>query len=470
MRTITAILISLAVAAATLSGTAAAVVTAPPGYIYSAQLLGNLTQSCVAAAPGGTFVGIGPAFVANAQSIVLAKESGDLRLVAAGFNAIADCAYDRANDVLYVTDNADNGDFGLAGPFAAQSGDTIFAIPAASTAAGLSAPGLELLPPDSLPFAAAVALDAAGNVFVTNAAGGGAGSIIKIVAGTPSPFVTGMDFSAGLAVHPGDGSIFAGETLSTFDTQIRRFTPAGAPVPPDPFAGPSFAFGSYDLAFDGDGRLLASGAFGGDVVSFDPADASSLPFASGLTFATGLAVDPLTRRVQMLSSTFTSADEDKSLHRFTPIDQLTPGKGSPKSECLQEAYGLQLVDGPVTCTDGAPCDADGSVDDACVFPLGFCLNVDDPQLPACATDSAVTAFSVAAKPVSAALAATAARVAAALPLSDSTCAFSDGYYVPLKITGAGVKKDGKAKVKVVTVAADGRKDTDTYKLICQPAP
>src|SRR5215471_8510908 len=84
-----------------------AAVTPPAGYIYTTQLLGSVTSSCVEAGPGGTFVGIGP-FTANSQAIVLAKESGEVRLVAIGFNAIGDCAYDRDADVLYITDNGGN--------------------------------------------------------------------------------------------------------------------------------------------------------------------------------------------------------------------------------------------------------------------------------------------------------------------------------------------------------------------------
>src|SRR6516162_5516215 len=77
---------------AVLGTTALAAVTPPPGYIYTTELLKNLTEGCVAAGPGGTFVGIGPGLTANGQAIVLAKESGELRLVAMGFNSIADCA------------------------------------------------------------------------------------------------------------------------------------------------------------------------------------------------------------------------------------------------------------------------------------------------------------------------------------------------------------------------------------------
>jgi hypothetical protein len=462
--------IAAALGVAALCTSARAVVTPPAGYIYSTQLLSNLTQNCIAAGPGGTFVGIGPSFIANAGSIVLAKESGELRLVTSGFNSISDCAYDRSADVLYVTDNADNGDFGLSGPFAAQSGDTVFAIPSASTASGLSAPGLELLPPNSIPSAASVAVDAAGDVFVSDAVGGGSGSVVKIVGTTPSPFVSSLEFTGGLAFNSATGNLFVAESLPSFDNQIGQFTPAGVAVPPVPFAGPSFSFGSLDLLLNSDGRLLASGAFGGDVTSFDVSDGTSLPFVGGLNFAGGMTVDPFTHRVQILSSTFMGGDEDKSLHRFTPVDQLSAGGGSTAKDCLHEAYGLDVVGGTATCTDGAACDSDGVANDACLFPVGFCFNVTDPALSDCDTGSPLSALTVSAKPASAAIAATVAQISAALPLAGASCFFSDGVYVPVRITGSGSRKDGKAKLKVKAEAADGRKDTDVVKLVCTPAP
>jgi len=457
--------------AAAFATAASAVVVPPAGYIYSTQLLSNLTEGCVAAGPGGTFVGIGPPFTANAESIVLAKESGEVRLVASGFNSIADCVYNAAADVLYVTDNADNGDFGIVSSFAAQTGDTVFAIPSAATASGLSAPGLELLPRDSVPNAASVAIDATGNVFVSNSVGGGSGSVLKIVGSSPSTFVSGMGFSAGLAFNPANGNLFVAQTLATFDNQINQYTAAAVPVPPVPFAGPSSAFGSYDLAFNSDGRLLNTGVFDGDVTSFNPGDSSSTTFVSGLTFASGITVDRFTHRVQMLSSTFTGAAEDKSLHRFTPVDQLTPGgRRATASECLHEAYGLQLVNGMATCTDGAPCDNDGKVNGACLFPVGFCFNVGDPNFPGCGTASNVVDVNISSTTPSAALTAAATQVASALPLSGSSCFFSDGYYVPIKVTASGMKKNGSGAVTVKVTAADGRKDTDTFRMVCRPAP
>ncbi len=457
-----------ALAISVLVTAAGAAVTPPSGYILSTQLLTSVTQSCVAAGPGGTFVGIGPTFTANAQSIVLAKESGELRLVASGFSSIGDCAYDPTADVLYVTDNASDTDFGTTG--IVLSGDTIFAIPSASTASGLSAADVALLPPNSIPKAASVVVDASGTIFVSDATGPtDLGTVIKIVGGTPSTFQTGFDYTSGLAINPANSNVFVAETLGSFDAQISQYTAAGAAVPPVPFAGPSFGFGSYDLAFNSDGRLLVTGAFAGDVVSFNPADATSVPFVSGLAFASGVTVDPFTHRVQLLSGTFPVSDENKTLFRFTPIDQLAAGNGAADKACLHEAYGLQIVNGQAECVDGAACDSDGVINDACVFPVGFCLNVDDPDLATCATDSNITAVSIAAKPASAAIAAAAAQVSGALPLSGSSCFFSDGYYVPVKIAGSGSKKDGRAKLKVKVTAADGRKDSDTIKVVCHPA-
>ena len=435
-------------------------VVPPPGYIYSTQLLSNLTEGCVAAGPGGTFVGIGPGFSANAEAIVLAKESGELRLVAMGFNQISDCAYDPVADVLYISDNADSGE--LPG---ALTGDTVFAVPSASTASGLSAVGLEVLPANSVPSIASVAIDGA-SILVSDATGGGAGTVAKITGMASAPFASGFDFTGGVAVDPATGNVFVAEGVGFPNNALRKFTPAGTPIMPDPFAGPSSSFGSIDLAFNSDGNLLASG---GSVVSFNPGTGVSSPFISGLSFAGSITVDPLTHRVQVLSSTFTGADEDKSLHRFTPIDQLSAGNGSSSSECLHEAYGLTVVDGTATCTDGAACDNDGTVNDSCLFPVGFCLNVNDANFSDCDTSSNITEVAIAAKPDSPAISAAGARVSAALPLTGTSCFFSDGLRVPVKIAGTD-KKDGKAKVKVKATAADGRTDSDTFKLVCHPGP
>jgi len=459
--------IAIAASAVSLLAARAGAATAP-GYIYSPQVLSSLTQSCVAVGPGGTFAAIGPAFVPNAQAVVFVQESGAARLVAFGFNSVGDCIYDPAADALYVTDNAGSGE--LAG---AVTGDTVFRVPSASTASALTAQGLELLPANSLPMAAGVAVDASGNVYVANAAGGGAGAVTRIAmpAITPTLFVaSGLDFAAGLAFDAATGDLFASETLTGGKAQVRRYDSLGAPL--GIFAGPSFGFGSYDIAFNTDGRLLATGAFGGDVVSFNGSGMPS-PFASGLTFTTGVSVNAFTGRVEMLSATFIPTAEDRSIHRFTPIDRLVPGSGPDATECLNEFYGAKLVAAApgkaakkAICTDGDDCDADGVKDDRCVFPIGFCLDVPDPAFPAC-SGGTIESYTVLAKPNPLDVAAANSALQAALPVSAPACFYTNGVTVPVQIVKSG-KKAGKGKVSVKAKAGTSV-DKDSLSLVCNPA-
>jgi hypothetical protein len=458
----------LALVGETMVPGAFAQVTPPPGYIYSRHVMASSTQSCLAPAPGGSFVGIGQGFTANGQAVVLAKESGELRLVALGFNSIGDCAYDRTRDVLYVTDNGAE----LAG---STTGDTVFAIPSASTATGLPAASLELLPAGAVPDAASVAVEGDGNVLVGDATGGTAGTVSRIDVDLGPPamsFAGGFGFTGGLAVDTVSGDVWVAETISsTFESQISQFDTSGTSL--GVFAGPSSGFGSIDLAFNTDGSLLATGAFFGDVVSFDASSAQTA-FVSGLTFATGISVDAFTGRVQVLSSTFSEAEEDRSIHRFTPVNRLLTGNGAAVSECGQEFYGLELVaPGPgqparnAICVDGATCDADGVANDRCLFPVGFCLAVQDPRLAGC-LPSPVVGISLTATPASSAVAETAARMQQALPVAAPSCFFSDGIVVPVKVGAAGTSA-GRAVVRVKTTLANGKKDADAVTLLCEPA-
>lgn len=447
---------------------ARAQVTPPAGYVYAPQVLESLTQSCIAVGPGGTFVGIGQAFTANGQAIVLARESGALRLVALGFNSIADCVYDGAGDVLYVTDNAGE----LPGT---TTGDTVFAIPSASTAAGLPAATIELLPANSIADAMSLAVGDDGNLLVSDATGGMAGTVqsIDVDGHTAAPFASGFAFTGGLAVDPATGDVLVAESLPSFEAQISQFDSAGGSL--GSFAGPSFGFGSFDLAFNTDGSLLATGAFGGNVVALDTSG-TPVPFVGGLTFASGISVNGFTGRVEILSSTFSvpSVEEDRSIHRFIPVDRLVPGNGAAASECAHEFYGLELV-APAPgkkarkaiCADGDPCDADGTVNDRCLFPAGFCLEIADSRLPAC-TPSPVVDFSVTTKPVNLAVAAAAAAVQNALPVSTPACFFSDGIAVPVTVRPRG-KSAGRATLRVKATRANGKKDADAVTLLCAPA-
>ena len=459
-----AVLVAGALAA---SRSADAQVSTGPDYIYSPLLLSELTQSCVQAGPGGTFVGQGPGFTANGQRVVIVNESGAESVVATGFNSISDCAYDPAIDTLYVTDNSGE----LPG---AATGDTVFAIGAASTAPGVAAVGNELAIAGSLPFAAGVALGASGDVYVTSSGGGNAGSVAKLVGGTVTPIVTGLDFASG-AAFDANGDLLVAETLDSFETRVTRWDANGGFL--DDVAGPSFSFGSYDADFDANGRLIITGAFAGDVVSMNASDGSTVPLVGGLTFATGVDVDPGTGRISLLSSTFIPNDEDRSIHRLVDKTRLVPGKGAEASECASEIYGVDLVplnsEKPAKvalCVDGDACDGDGIVNDECLFPVGICLNVIDSRFPACASADVATFTLKKSKPESAEVAAMAAAIQADVPLANELCYFSDGFRVPVKITRKGDRKDGKGLLKFQALGSGEKPvtDTDTLKVICRP--
>ena len=462
-----AILVALAALVLAASVSPAAAVTPADGYIYSAQTLGDITQSCVAAAPGGNFVALGPGFTAGGQSIVFVSESGSEQTVAAGFNSVADCAYDLAADVLYVTDNS----LEVVG---AVTGDTVYAIEMATVRTDTaSAAASELLPAGTLGSAASVAVGPNGELYVSDAAGAGAGAVHRITAAGLESFIpSGFDYTAGLA-FTADGDLAVAETTASFSVLVSIYDSGGNKI--GDLSGPGWAHGSYDLARDRDGSLLVTGAWGGDVVRI-AGDGGTSAFAGGLTYATGIHADAFTGRVSILSSTFSGVEEDKSIHRFTPVDRLVAGRGSSRTECTNEIYGIELAarrDGArakhAICRDGDACDGDGVAIDCCLFPVGFCLSIDAARLADC-TPAGVSAFSVKSRPGTGWFEETVTRVAADLPLTSAACYFSDGLTVPLKVKAAG-KRPGKARLKVK--AADNgdrrRKDRDSVKFMCLPA-
>jgi hypothetical protein len=443
-------------------------VVAPDGYIFSTRVLGDLTQSCVQPAPSGLFVGTGPGFTGNGQSVVLATESGGEFVVASGFNSIGDCVYDALNDVLYVTDNA-------AEAVGSVTGDTVYAIASASTAPGLAAAGQELVPAGGIAQAQGVVIDGLGRVLVGDATGAGAGSVFDVTSGVAVPHIAAaFDFTGGLAADAA-GNLYVSQNLATFESELSSYDGTGAFV--GQLVAPSFSLGSYDLAFNLDGRLLATGAFGGDVLSIDAATGVSEPFVSGLTFATGVSVAPVFGRVDILSATFASQPEDSTVHRFTPRANLYTGKGSDKKNCVAEIYGVELA--PLkpgkpakhaVCVDGEACDADGIADGSCRFPVGFCVNVADDRLPECASPGLVAFELQKMLPETQTIADAVTAVQNALPVLTETCFFSDGIDVPVKTTKKG-PKDGKGLVKVKSTSSGAKplKDNDKIKLICRPA-
>jgi hypothetical protein len=456
--------------------TAHAQTVVAPGFIHSFQTLSDTTQSCVASAPGGTFVGQGPGFTGNAQSVVFVSESGDERTVVSGFNSIGDCVYNSTTDVLYIVDNARE----AAG---STTGDTAYAIPDALTASGLTASAFELKPDGSIPGAFSVALDSSGNIYVSDATGSGNGTVRRIAASNSAmtTFATGFDYTGGL-IWDAAGDLFVAESLDSFDAQISRYNASG--VFQEVVSGPTFMHGSFDLALNVDGRLLVTGAFNGPLVAIDPATGDDENVANGFSFATSIDVDDFTGRIELVSSTFIGEDEDYRLHALTPIALLTPdgGKSSEvllknKQDCITELYGIELSineHGKLTkeaiCHDGAPCDADGAENGSCTFPLGVCVNVDDDRTPLCFSDS-VDSVQLKAKPDNAALSALVSSITAAAPIDDAACFFSDGIEVPIGVSPQGNPKAGRQIVKLKTTSSSplNRKDADSVRLICEPS-
>lgn len=470
------ILVATAIAISIHDYAQAATVPAP-GYIYTREVLSELTEGCVEHAPGGLFVGVGPALsfpaAGGTRDLLFVPEIGSIRTVATGFNAISDCVYDAGSDTLYVTDSG--AEFS-----GATTGDTVFAIPGSSTNADIA--GLELLPSGSLPYA--FSIDLFGNgLLASDAAGDGLGSVMEIDLSGPVPatstFADGFDYTGGLVV---DGSrVLVSEALQpAFDSAIYDYSTAG--VFQSIVSGPTYAHGSNDLAIAADGAVLATG--GSTIVSVD---ALGVPtqLVTGLNggtafdaFGGGVAVDPFTGRIDFLASSFSGADDDKSLHRLIPVDRLVPGGGSAESDCAMELYGIELVapsEGrrarSAICVDGAACDADGAADGGCTFPLGICINVTDPRLPDCAPSGVPGVELVSVRPDTLDLAALVAA-ADALPVDESGCAFSNGVRVELRTLSAGRTRAGKARIRVGTTTDDvhPRRDTDVARLVCEPAP
>ena len=318
-----------------------------------------------------------------------------------------------------------------------------------------------------MPAVGGIAINSAGDVFAADSTGGGAGTVQRITP-SQSTFASPFDYTAGLAFDPSDGTLLVSESTSSFDSKITRYSAAGAFV--STFAGPNTAFGSYDLAFSHDGFLLATGS--GNIAAFDSVGNQST-FASGFSFPTGISTSSFTGRVEILDS-FSGTASDSMVHRFTPIAKLVPGGSRAGTECIHELYGLELVatrpdqtPRSAICVDGDACDADGVVNDQCVFPVGFCFKVTDPRFPTCPNNN-VSDVAITSRPTSAGLTALSEQIQATLPITAPSCFFSDGITVAVKTTTRG-KRSGSGKVNVRAATAAGR-DNDTVRLVCQPAP
>jgi hypothetical protein len=455
------------------------------GWIYESQVISDFADGCVAAGLGGTFVGVGPQNLsfpppAGTRRILFVSESGAERVVATGLNSITDCVYDRATDTLFVVDNG--GEFD-----GATTGDTVFAIASASTATDQAAAGLELLAAGSIPAGASVTFDADGNLLVSTADGPGSGGVVHIdlQSGTLSSFISdAFDFTGGIAIDV-DGSILVADADGTnFKSRICRFDADGNFL--ELFSGPTGKHGSLDLEVTADGKILATGS-GTPIGLVRNRDGRVRKIATGLgdpePFGGSVDTDPITGRATFLASSFSGAEGDRSLHHLIRVNELEPGAFIPlrdDTECLLEFYGVdfepfelnQRVD-IAECVDGDPsCDADGIVNDECVFPVGFCVGVKDNRYRRCAPleVAEIELLSEGREELLEPL----ARAQAALPIEPGIgrCFVSEGVTVPLKITKRGIRRPQRLAVRMRVLAAPPsmRTDRDEMRLGCLPPP
>ncbi|TMA47279.1 MAG: hypothetical protein E6J83_05025, partial [Deltaproteobacteria bacterium] len=169
---------------------AAAAVVAASGYAAHAIPTADTVAGGVLRRGRAVLVGQG-AFGAGGERIVRLDGDG-ATTVATGFNSLGGFDLDAAG-TLYVADNGGE----QAG---AATGDTVFTIPDALTRTDVvPAAGQEVLPKGTIPFAMDVLLAPDGSLLVTDAAGPGAGRVVRVRKGAAADVITGMNVQ-GLAL------------------------------------------------------------------------------------------------------------------------------------------------------------------------------------------------------------------------------------------------------------------------------
>ena len=265
----------------TATTTATAAVVAAAGYAVHSITTPGTVQGGVAVQGSVVLVGQG-SFGAGAESIVRLG-TGTPVTIATGFNSLGGFRLDAAG-TLFVSDNGGE----LAG---ATAGDTLHAIPDALTrTSALTAAASQVLPKGTIPFASEILLAPDGAVLVTDAAGPGAGRVVRVKDGAATDLITGLDYAAGIALVPG-GPLLVGNVDGSFVGAIKKFDLAGTPQG-TLVGGLS---GAFAQALDNDGNLLVTGGFGADfsstLLAVAPAGTTT-ERAHGFAFSGGITFDP----------------------------------------------------------------------------------------------------------------------------------------------------------------------------------
>jgi len=260
---------------------ARAAVMAAPGYAVHTIATPDTVEGGVVRQGDAILVGQGPSFTAGAQSIVR-LDAGGPTTIATGFNSLG--GFDLASDgTLYVVDNCFTGD----GCGTTATGDTVYAIPDALTrTTAVTAAGHEVVPPGTIPFASDVFVAPDGAALVSDAAGNGAGRVVRVVPGTATDLIGGLDLVGGITLAA-DGTLRIVDAVLNpdFSTTGKVLeskldgTPLGTLV--------SGLAGGFAAATDGAGNVLVSsiGPFGSSKVIAVAPDGGVSDRATGFGFS-----------------------------------------------------------------------------------------------------------------------------------------------------------------------------------------
>ena len=266
---------------------ARAAVMAAPGYAVHTIATPDTVEGGVVRRGDAILVGQGPSFTAGAQSIVR-LDAGGPATIATGFNSLG--GFDLAPDgTLYVVDNCFTGD----GCGTTATGDTVYAIPDALTrTTAVTAAGHEVVPPGTIPFASDVFVAPDGAALVSDAAGNGAGRVVRVVPGTATDLIGGLDLVGGITLAA-DGTLRIVDAVLNpdFSTTGKVLeskldgTPLGTLV--------SGLAGGFAAATDGAGNVLVSsiGPFGSSKLIAVAPDGGVSDRATGFGFSGDLFFD-----------------------------------------------------------------------------------------------------------------------------------------------------------------------------------
>jgi len=265
------------------ASTARGAVVAAPGWAVHLIPTPATVQGGVVRRGGALLVGQGE-FGTGSESIIR-LDAGGATTIATGFNSLGGFDLDAAG-TLYVVDNC----LECTG---AATGDTVFGIPDALTrTAAVTAAGHELVPAGTIPAAFDVFVLPGGAVLVSDAAGNGIGSVVRVLSGAATVLIPDLDLPGGV-VLAGDGTLrvvnaFLNPNFSTTAAVLKYATDGTAQ---GTLVGG--LAGGAGAAIDGDGNVLVAGvgSFGASKLVAVAPDGSTTDRATGFGFSTDVFYD-----------------------------------------------------------------------------------------------------------------------------------------------------------------------------------